>query len=653
VRQAILVTLQSTAQGHRQSEPWAGHRSQPKGILPASAGTASPLEAGSEAVNPSSVLSGRVVFLSRRRFGAQALLLASTRAAGEPVVKSTGEGATDSVPTTDGAEPLVARVADKEGRVGRMARWGTFLTLALVGCSGLNSERPMPTVVPTPTAASTATAPPALRVFKLADPSMLGAGETVRFRVIVMNNVLADNDPGADIMVADVLPPTLELLRESLSSGAVYEGSTRTVSWRSSVPRGGSVELSYAAHVTVDAAGAGQVTNTAVVTDAFGQQLSASASVSVHPATATPMPATPIASPTVAARPSETLALPTATKTSKVTPTVDIDLTDTVPYIKALVVTSEDPPVYFLVAGDVLYSSVDRGMNWSLASMTGLPAGVRMQSVAVDYRHPGTMYACTERGLYRREKAPGAWTFVHDVRATALAVDLQDSDVLWAGIRWDTAQQAIIVKSTDRGRTWGKADYGIQYGGYTGYVSAILIHPRHPNILWAHVRPGWRRDWPAGFICRGGRDGSWEQLSLGSTYDFAASSNPWENQNICTVSGIAFDPNSNYLFAGCDLSWYNGKNPAYRLLRSGNADALNSSEVSWELAAILGRTVEGNLSVNTVRPLAVDARSPKSLFVVVDVTVTGGPQKFRLMVSHDDGATFEWLPAKGLPSASE
>jgi hypothetical protein len=263
------------------------------------------------------------------------------------------------------------------------------------------------------------------------------------------------------------------------------------------------------------------------------------------------------------------------------------------------------------------------------------------------------MYLCTESGLYRREKVTLPWAFVHDVRATALAVDLQNSDVLWAGIRWDTAQRSIIVKSADRGRTWGKADHGIQSGGYSAYVSAILIHPGHPNILWAHVRPGWRRDWPAGTIYRGGRDGSWEQLSLGSSYDLSSSPNPWENQNICMVSGIAFDPNSNYLFAGCDLSWYNSKDPTYRLLRSRNADAPNSREVSWELAAMLGRTSEGNLSVNTVRPLAVDARIPKSLLVVVNVTVTSGPQTYRLMVSHDDGATFEQLPAIGLPATSD
>lgn len=319
----------------------------------------------------------------------------------------------------------------------------------------------------------------------------------------------------------------------------------------------------------------------------------------------------------------------------------------TVPYVTSLVVTPDEPPIYYLVVGNALYRSADRGVTWSAEPLSGIPAEARVNCVAVDYRHPQTMYLATSHGLYRREAPNEPWGLVNTIRVTALAVDLINPDVLWAGVPWDTAMQAVIVKSTDRGRTWGKADFGVGIGDGNAWVGAILIHPHNPNILWAHVRPGTRHDWPRGYVYRGGRDGTWERLFLGE-FDFVLSPDPFggQNQDACFVSGLAYDPNLNALYAGCDISYYNGTDWSYRLLRSLNADAPHSVDVRWEVVAMLG-TAAGPI-MNAVRPLAVDAREPKALFVFLDVTREMGQPRFKLLVSHDDGKTWEEMALRGL-----
>lgn len=363
-----------------------------------------------------------------------------------------------------------------------------------------------------------------------------------------------------------------------------------------------------------------------------------------QPTTPTATPRPPLATATATAQPVPATQTPPPAPTPVVWPEL------TVPYVKSLVVTPDEPPLYYLVVGNALYRSADRGATWSIELLSGIPAAATVICVTVDYRQPQTMYLATSQGLYRREGAGQPWELVNTMYVTALAVDLLNPDVLWAGIPWDTAMQSVIVKSNDRGRTWGKADYGVGIGDGNAWVGAILIHPNNPNILWAHVRPGTRHDWPRGYVYRGGRDGTWERLPLGA-FDFVPSADPFgeQNQDVCFVSGLAYDPNLNALYAGCDISYYNGIDWTYRLLRSPNADAPNSADVRWEVVAMLG-TAAGP-SMNAVRPLAVDAREPKALFVFLDVTREIGQPKFKLLVSHDDGKTWEEMALQGVGEA--
>lgn len=339
--------------------------------------------------------------------------------------------------------------------------------------------------------------------------------------------------------------------------------------------------------------------------------------------------------------------MPTSTPAPSLTPTLTQQevLLSSLPCVYCLVVTPDDPPAYLAVANNRLFLSTDRGRNWTPEPTDGVPATARVNVLAIDYRHPDTMYLGTSQGLFRREGSDSTWSFVHTLVVSALAVDLENSDVLYAGTGWGTELGAVLVKSQDRGRTWGGADHGME----RGQVTAILIDPNKPGVLWAHVRPSFNRSWPWGQVYRGGREGSWERLSLGQ-YDMRTYvDKPGEGS--CSPAGLAYDPNSNTLYTGCDITYYGGTR-RYWLLHSKNADAPDSSLVSWELVADWGPVTDDYAGVNTVRPLAVDAREPRSVIVFVDMTRKIGVPDFRLKIGRDGGASWETLVPRGL-GASE
>jgi len=301
------------------------------------------------------------------------------------------------------------------------------------------------------------------------------------------------------------------------------------------------------------------------------------------------------------------------------------------PRASSLVVTPGQPPVYLLVVDGRLYRSTDRGATWSAESSAGLPPGAAFLSVAIDYRHPETMYAATGYGIYRRQ-GQGEWGLVHTLKAMALAVDLENPDVLWAGIHRTGEMDAVIVKSEDAGRTWGKADWGIGYGGW---VSQILVDPNNPNVLWAVA------NLPAPDLWRGGRDGHWERL------DLAPFRQVCDSGQCCYPTGIAYDPNARLLYVGCN-SYHEGKS---LLLVSPNAGAADSRTVRWEaITSIRPHTAQTTMGT---QPLAVDARDPQSLLVETWSWDPGAATSYRLLVSHDDGATWETLQLDGLPQTPE
>ena len=287
----------------------------------------------------------------------------------------------------------------------------------------------------------------------------------------------------------------------------------------------------------------------------------------------------------------------------------------------------------YAVIGDAGYRSDDGGSTWTAISTNEMSPDTRLFSLALDYRNPSTLYATTSSGIYKTVDE-SSWTFVHPLQATTLAVDLVEPDVLWAGVSWTTEYGAVILKSTDGGKTWGKADSGIQ--AYLGYgVTHIAIDPTDPNVLYANLRYGGRFGWPNGWVYRGGRSGTWERLDLPAA---PPDTQFWDGA--CMANGLAFDPSLRRLYVGCDAYYYNQNH--LQLLKSDNPHEADSSQVRWATAASFG-TFTQPWALGSTRPLAVDARDPKSLYVLLSGSGDPQTQPYQILISGDDGAQWREL----------
>ncbi len=297
------------------------------------------------------------------------------------------------------------------------------------------------------------------------------------------------------------------------------------------------------------------------------------------------------------------------------------------PYVTSLVVTPDDPPRLYAVIEDRLHLSTDHAQSWQPVEMTGIDVLARATAVAIDYRHPATMYLMTSEGIYRRE-GEQSWAFVHTLKALALAVDLLDSNTLWAGVPYSTEYDAIVLRSEDRGRTWGRADDGMFSGPGAG-VSSIVIDPVDPNIFFANVRYAGRFGWPLGTLFRGGRDGHWEQLDVGAQWGSG-----------CLPYGLAFDPDLRRLYVGCDAYYYNERQ--FNLRQSDNAYAANSADIDWEQVPLRWPT-QPTLAYGAVRALAVDARVPKTVYLAISEYMASAASH-TMLISEDNGATWRKMP---------
>jgi uncharacterized repeat protein (TIGR01451 family) len=140
-----------------------------------------------------------------------------------------------------------------------------------------------PTLTPLATATPTATEPVSatLLTFKTVDKEWARPGEELQYAVVMMNDMLGGGDPGTDVRLRDPLPASLELVPGSLDQRATYDAGTRTIYWQGQVPRGGSVEITFRALLTQAAAGLRSVINAAIVTDALGREVAATAQTQI------------------------------------------------------------------------------------------------------------------------------------------------------------------------------------------------------------------------------------------------------------------------------------------------------------------------------------------------------------------------------------
>ncbi len=153
------------------------------------------------------------------------------------------------------------------------------LTVSLCGSDGYYLRRVTSGPTPTPTATMPS---PTLMAAKFVDKGQAMPGEELEYTLVVMNDILSGEDPGSDVHIVDPLPETLELVPGSLSPEATYDPDTRSILWQGQVSRGGSVTLGFRAVLTPASAQWRSVSNTMLVTDAFGRQVEASAQTHIN-----------------------------------------------------------------------------------------------------------------------------------------------------------------------------------------------------------------------------------------------------------------------------------------------------------------------------------------------------------------------------------
>jgi photosystem II stability/assembly factor-like uncharacterized protein len=142
------------------------------------------------------------------------------------------------------------------------------------------------------------------------------------------------------------------------------------------------------------------------------------------------------------------------------------------------------PAVAIILAISAVAQSGDftTGAEWSEID-SGLPrtiAGVK--SLAVDPATPSTLYAVDSRGrLFRTVDSGSSWKLCGSAVGVSFAVvDPTDSSIMYA------ATQRGVLKSTDGGESWARADRGLT----SDYSTTIAIDPLTPATLYALTTQG-------------------------------------------------------------------------------------------------------------------------------------------------------------------
>jgi photosystem II stability/assembly factor-like uncharacterized protein len=168
------------------------------------------------------------------------------------------------------------------------------------------------------------------------------------------------------------------------------------------------------------------------------------------------------------------------------------------------------PELYVATNGLSVWKSDDLGETIArMPSGTNLYSGSQVWSLAAHPADPRHVYAGTDSGLYRLDRAEGRWTHLaspmDDERlVTAIALGPNDPALIFAG-----TQPSALYRSADAGRTWQRIEaamkrfttsgfYGSDRPGFADdrathavkhwtRVTQIALDRDDPRLVWAGV----------------------------------------------------------------------------------------------------------------------------------------------------------------------
>jgi photosystem II stability/assembly factor-like uncharacterized protein len=200
--------------------------------------------------------------------------------------------------------------------------------------------------------------------------------------------------------------------------------------------------------------------------------------------------------------------------------------------------------------GGVVFKSTDGAASWSAINSGLTRMGLQITFLAIDPKHPGTVYAVSAATLFKTTDGGSNWTVANSgFTSRSVAIDSQDVNVLYApidlgisksvdgGETWSTVLSGLtgetwvvvapgerhprpghaqarsvqgqstvyagasglgILKSTDGGATWATANSGLGAAA----ITALAVDPRNPDAVFAGV-------FEAGIFASRDGGGSW------------------------------------------------------------------------------------------------------------------------------------------------
>ena len=140
--------------------------------------------------------------------------------------------------------------------------------------------------------------------------------------------------------------------------------------------------------------------------------------------------------------------------------------------------------MYVGTKGGGVYKSEDDGESWKKRNV-GL-IDLTIYGIATDPNHSDTLFMSCEKGIYRSfDGADTSWTNVDWLPRAFLAIDPQNSQLVYAGGKWNNFR-----KSGDGGETWASSAEGISPGGPSIRIPWVLIDPVDPSILYVASNNG-------------------------------------------------------------------------------------------------------------------------------------------------------------------
>src|SRR5882724_2263287 len=129
--------------------------------------------------------------------------------------------------------------------------------------------------------------------------------------------------------------------------------------------------------------------------------------------------------------------------------------------------------------GQSIMRSEDSGKTWArIGPRRGFAYEASVRCVVMNPKRPSTLFAGTERGLYRSEDAGANWQYIDSV----------NPDNMFVGT--GTPTPAMLFRSKDGGRTWEKRPVEVASeceAVGTPRFTGIAVDPVEPKNIWVSL----------------------------------------------------------------------------------------------------------------------------------------------------------------------